>query len=51
VTKEELIAKLKECAANGDLEVAHWDADQLLLEYINDQDITEAYRDVGKWYA
>ena len=51
MTKEELIAKLKECALNDDTEVAHLDADDALLEYINDPDVKAAFDDVDKWYA
>jgi hypothetical protein len=51
MNKEELISKLKECAANDDTECAHIDADNALLEYINDTEITEAFRNVGRWYA
>lgn len=34
-----------------DWEVGHGIADEALLEYIDDFDITEAYHKVGKWYA
>lgn len=53
MTKEELIEKLK--TLNGrpeyDIEQDHKDADQLLLEYINDKEITEAFNSVEKWYS
>jgi hypothetical protein len=51
MTKEELIEKLKAEAANRDKEVAHINADELLLEYINDSEIKEAYDAISKWYA
>ncbi len=51
MTKEELLKKLRECENNGDTEVAHSDADDLLIGYINDKDITDAYENVSKWYA
>lgn len=51
MTKEELIAKLNEEIGNGDQEAAHVRADDLLIEYINDPDIKEAYAAVPKWYA
>jgi hypothetical protein len=51
MTKEELIAKLAECQADNDLEVAHLYADAALIEYINDPEIAEAWEAVGKWYA
>ena len=50
MTKEELIKKLNECAKN-EPEAAHGDADDLLIEYINDKEIAEAYDNVPKWYA
>lgn len=51
MTKEELIAKLKEIALNSDTEVAHVDADAALLEFINDKDVTKAFDAIDKWYA
>jgi hypothetical protein len=51
VTRTELLAKLAVCAANDDAEVAHRDADDALLEYINDPDVTAAWSDVYKWFA
>ena len=51
MTKEELITKLKQCELNGDTEAAHSDADDLLIKYINDVDIQDAYEQVDKWYA
>lgn len=57
MTKEELIEKLN--AINGkrgverfyDNENGHIEADELLLEYIADKDITDAFEAVEKWYA
>lgn len=51
ITKEELIKKLKELAKDDDYEMAHVKADALLLLYLNDEEIEEAYDSVGKWYA
>lgn len=51
MSKQELIAALKECAENGDAEMAHEVADQLLIVYINDQDIKDAFESIKKWYA
>jgi hypothetical protein len=51
MTKDDLIAKLKECALMGDEERAHSNADDLLLEYINDPAVTEAFDSIDKWYA
>ena len=49
--KQKLIAKLLELAESQDTEVAHSDADKLLINYINDVEIAEAYNRVPKWYA
>lgn len=52
MTKEELIEALKEIAANNDdEEVDHARADALLLEYIGDNEVTEAFDSINKWYA
>ena len=48
--KEELIKKLRDCNS-GDIEIDHGTADDLLIEYIDDKDITDAYNEVHKWYA
>jgi hypothetical protein len=50
LTKEELLKKLKECDDNDDNEEAHSDADQALLEYINDEEITNAFNPQGDFY-
>lgn len=50
MTKKELIKQLKECNS-GDLEADHSDADDLLLEYIDDQEIKEVFDCIDKWYA
>lgn len=51
MTKEELISSLKKLAELDDTERAHSDADELLLKYINDADIENAYNNIEKWYA
>lgn len=51
MTKEELIKKLNELAKHHDPESAHGDADDLLLLFINDPEITDAYETIEKWYA
>jgi hypothetical protein len=53
VTKEELITKLKELLeeSHGDCENTHVEADEALLEFINDPEITEAFGEIEKWYA
>lgn len=50
-TREELIALLRELAAVLDQEDAHMVADKMLLEYIDDEGIAEAYDAIAKWYA
>lgn len=50
--KEELIKKLKMIFdLNGDVESAHAKADEALLEFINDKEVTETYDMIEKWYA
>ena len=51
MTKQELLKKLADLETLGDIEVAHADADDLLIEYISDPDIKAAYEAVPKWYA
>ncbi len=51
MTKEMLLKKLKAYAKYLDTESAHYEADQALLQYINDPEIVEAYRAVEKWYS
>lgn len=34
-----------------DTEEIHRIADQLLLDYINDKEITDAFRNIRKWYS
>lgn len=49
MTKEELIKKLRNVDENT--EEGHAEADNLLIEYINDKEIAEAYDAIHKWYA
>lgn len=51
MTKDELLAKLRELADDSDHEMAHVQADDLLLEWISDPEIEEAYHAIEKWYA
>lgn len=51
MTKQELLDILKECQENRSTEEAHGDADDALIEFINDSEIAEAYSKVHKWYA
>jgi flagellar biosynthesis/type III secretory pathway chaperone len=51
--KERLLKKLKECGRNSDTEVAHIEADRALVEYINNDEITELWNEISScfWYA
>lgn len=51
LTKKRLIAKLDKLARSYDTESAHCDADALLVEFIDDQEIADAYNRIDKWYA
>jgi hypothetical protein len=49
--KEELIKELEKLYENPDTEDAHFEADNLIIDYIDDREIKEAYENVSKWYA
>jgi len=54
MTKEEVIAKLVECQHNGDIEIAHGEADDLLCDFLTTlgyADVVAEYRKVAKWFA
>ena len=52
MTKPELIEKLRKIQEDTwDKEKNHGEADDLLLAYIGDEDITDAFNDIEKWYA
>jgi hypothetical protein len=56
MTKQELIEELEKASkitfrGHIDPEAAHIKADELLLEYINDPEITEAFNKIERWYA
>lgn len=51
MTKDELCKKLNDLQLNNDREQAHITADNLLLDYIADQDIADLYNAIYKWYA
>ncbi|MBE3144191.1 MAG: hypothetical protein IMZ61_09750 [Planctomycetes bacterium] len=50
MTPEELADKLKDCQSQ-DTENCHMAADRLLLEYINNDEVTKAFYALSKWYA
>jgi hypothetical protein len=49
--KQKLLEALKDCLRYADAEQAHSDADELLLRFINDNEITEAFEKIPKYYA
>ena len=49
--KNKLINELTILQSDDDNEEAHKKADNLLLEFINDEEITSAFEDVPRWYA
>lgn len=51
MTKEQLIEELKALIDSDNLEEAHVTADNLLLDFINDEEVSDAFRDIDKWYA
>jgi hypothetical protein len=52
ISKEELLKRLKACNTS-DREDNHIEADELLLQYINDEDITKIWNKISSefWYA
>lgn len=52
MTVEELLDKLKQIPqGDGNEEELHIEADKALLEYINDERVTAAFRAIPKWYS
>ena len=51
MNKEELLKALRALAGLRDPESAHSEADHLLLTFIDDDEITEAFEAIPKWYA
>lgn len=53
MTKEDLALALEELLplCEADPEIGHGDADDLLIKYINDQRVTEAFERLPRWYA
>ena len=49
--KDELLRELKKLAKLGDPEMAHGEADDLLLAYIDNSEVTKAFNDIEMWYA
>ena len=53
MTKKELAAKLRALAvlSGSNPERFHRDADDLLIEFIGDDGVRDAYEEVKKWYS
>lgn len=52
MTRDELLRRLTELGQPPvDPERAHGEADDALLEFINDLEIAQAYNAIEKWYA
>lgn len=51
MTREELLEVLTDCGESNDAEGAHADADQALLDFINDPEVTKAWEAIYKWFA
>lgn len=53
MTKEELIEELKSLieASWSDAENAHSKADELLLRFIDDEEVSEAFNGIERYYA
>jgi len=54
MNRDELLQRLNFIANGGlkdDEEVMHIKADEALLEYINDPEITKSFDAIDKWYA
>ena len=51
---KEAVEKMKECVNNGDTEVAHLDADDILCDVLTQlgyKELVDIYEKVKKWYA
>lgn len=51
MTRKDLLEFLRNEQLNADHEVAHFNADTALLEYIDDDEIAEAFTAIRRWYA
>ena len=51
---EEIKAKLKELQQSDDVELSHYEADQIICNLLNDlgyTDVVKEYNKISKWYA
>jgi len=51
ISRAELLEKLKELSQLKDTELAHSEADELILSYVNDPEIEKAFEEVPSWLA
>lgn len=54
MTKEEALVELAVLKYDDDTEVAHLHADEVLCQLLTSlgyEDVADAYREIGKWYA
>ena len=52
ISRADLLEKLKELVGDcGDVDATHAEADELLLQYINDPEIEKVFEEVPKWYC
>lgn len=52
ISKAELLKELQELSKDSaDPEASHAEADELLLRYVNDSEIEQAFDKVPRWYA
>ncbi len=51
MTRDELLRRLRELHGPNDAEIVHVQADDLLLDYIEDDEVREAFERIDKWYA
>ncbi|MEI8128019.1 MAG: hypothetical protein WCG95_00245 [bacterium] len=49
--KNVILNKLKGFAIHSDNEYAHGGADKALIEFIDDEEISDAYDEIDKWYS
>lgn len=50
ISKDQTLLALNECR-DLDPELAHAEAEELLLKYINDKEIAKAFENVPKWFS
>lgn len=51
MTIEDLIGQLKYVSTSTDWEARHELADYWLLQYINNEEVTQIFNEMDKWYA